>query len=376
MPANRSDSRTAFRLVIACGGTGGHLFPGIAVAQAAKARGWETLLLISEKQIDSLAIEAHQDLNFARIPAIGMPKPMSPAMVKFLWRFVRTRRHCARLLREFQAKGVLGMGGFTSLPPVMAGRRMKLRTFIHESNAIPGKANRLTARYCTAVLVGMEACAKHFPGMPVQVTGTPVRAGMQRAPVDEARRYFQLDPDKPVALIMGGSQGARGVNTALIEALPKLDPTAVQLLHITGPQEYEPVCDALSRHPDFQAWAAPFCHRMDLAYSAADVAVSRAGASSLTELSAFGVPTVLVPYPYAADDHQRRNAEVYRSAGAALSYEEADLTGGSGKLGLIINALLKDDARRAAMSAAMRKLASPDAAERICQAIADGGKRP
>jgi UDP-N-acetylglucosamine--N-acetylmuramyl-(pentapeptide) pyrophosphoryl-undecaprenol N-acetylglucosamine transferase len=111
-----------FRVVIACGGTGGHLFPGIAVAQEARRRGWETLLLISSKQIDALAVQGHEDLRFEKVPAVAMPSPLSPAMVKFLWRFWKTRRQCLELIRGFGADAVLGMGGFTSLPPAMAGR--------------------------------------------------------------------------------------------------------------------------------------------------------------------------------------------------------------------------------------------------------------
>lgn len=366
----QTDSSPALRLVIACGGTGGHLFPGIAVAQAARARGWETLLLISEKQIDALAVKAHGDLKFEKVPAIGMPKLLSPAMPKFLWRFFRTRRHCARLIREFRADAVLGMGGFTSLPPVMAGRRMGLRTYIHESNAIPGKSNRLTAKYCTAVLLGLEACAKHFPGKTVHVTGTPLRGGMTPADRAEARAFFGLEPDRRTVLVMGGSQGARGVNRAVLEAVEKLkdEADAPQILHITGPTEYESVKAGYEAAPGVKASVAPFCDRMDLAYSAADLAISRSGASSLTELSAFGLPVILVPYPYAAEDHQRRNAEVFTARGAAVVCEEAELSGG--RLGDVTRSLLADPAKLESLSRAIREMAPGDAAGRVCDVIA------
>lgn len=356
------------RIVIACGGTGGHLFPGIAVAQAARARGWETLLLISEKQIDALATEGHSDLRFEKVPAVPMPKLFSLGMLKFGWRLMKTVRQCKALLKEFRADAVLGMGGFTSLPPVLAGRRLGLRTFVHESNAVPGKANKLTAKFCTGVLLGLEDCAKFFPADKTRVTGTPLRTALQQ-PVDaaEARKFFSLEEGKKTILVMGGSQGARGVNRAVSLALAKLDPAAVQVVHLTGPAEYETVRAAYALLPAVHAHVAPFCQRMELAYTVADLAVSRSGASSLTELSAFGVPTILVPYPTAADDHQRRNADVFTRAGAAVAVEESTLTGDS--LAELFASLLLNPDKCAALSTAMRRLAPRDAAEQVCEAI-------
>ncbi len=359
------------RLVIACGGTGGHLFPGIAVARAAKARGWETLILISEKQIDALATEGQGDLQFEKIPAIAMPKPLSFAMVKFTWRFLKTRQHCVKLLRDFRATAVLGMGGFTSLPPAMAGKKLGLKTFVHESNAVPGKANRMTAKFCRLVLLGLAECAKHFPAGRTKVTGTPLRPSiMPPADVAEARAFFDLPDEKPTVLVMGGSQGARGVNNAVIAALPTLAAAAdrVQLIHITGPGEYEAVRAACAAVPALTARVVPFCQRMELAYSLASVAVCRSGASSLTELSAWGLPSVLVPYPTAADDHQRRNADVFTSAGAAVAVEEKDIA--AGQLAPLLLDLLGDQEKLRSLGAAMHRLAPERAADHICDVIA------
>ncbi len=356
------------RLVIACGGTGGHLFPGIAVAQEAKRRGWETMLLISEKQIDALAVQGHEDLRFEKVPAVAMPKVLSLKMPGFLWRVWRTRQHCRKLLVEFKADAVLGMGGFTSLPPVWAGKGLGLRTFVHESNAVPGKANKLTARFCTGVLLGLEACARFFPAGKTRVTGTPLRTALLSKPDRaEALKFFGLSGSKPTVLVMGGSQGARGVNRAMVEALPLLAERGVQVLHITGPGEYEGLKTAYAASPVASA-VVPFCQDMGMAYAAAEVAVSRSGASSLSELSAFGLPVILVPYPTAADDHQRRNAEVFTKAGAALAVEEAEL--GGGKLGELLTGLLANEAERKRLSGAMRQLAPVDAAARVCDAVA------
>ena len=360
--------RPAKRLVIACGGTGGHLFPGIAVAQEAKRRGWETLLLISEKQIDALAVQGHADLRFEKVAAVAMPKLLSLKMPGFLWRLWKTRQHCRQLLVQFEADAVLGMGGFTSLPPVWAGKGLGLRTFVHESNAVPGKANQLTSRFCTGVLLGLEACAKFFPAGKTTVTGTPLRTALLTKPDRaEALRFFGLSDTKQTVLVMGGSQGARGVNRAMVEALPLLAASGVQVLHITGPGEYETLQAAYAVSPVASS-VVPFCQEMGLAYATADVAVSRSGASSLTELSAFGLPVILVPYPTAADDHQRRNADVFTAAGAAVAVEEADL--GGGKLGDLLTGLLADAPERKRLGAAIQNLAPADAAARVCDAVA------
>ena len=343
------------------------MFPGIAVAQEAGRRGWETMLLISEKQIDALAVQGHAELRFEKVPAVAMPKLLSLKMPGFLWRLWRTRQHCRKLLVEFKADAVLGMGGFTSLPPVWAGKGLGLRTFVHESNAVPGKANKLTARFCTGVLLGLEACARFFPAGTTTVTGTPLRTALLTKPDRaEALKFFGLAEGTPTVLVMGGSQGARGVNRAVLEALPSLAARGVQVLHITGPGEFETLKTAYAASP-VKSTVVPFCKNMGMAYAAADVAISRSGASSLTELSAFGLPVILVPYPTAADDHQRRNADVFTKASAALAVEEADL--GGGKLGDLLLNLLADPTERTRLATAMQKLAPVDAAARVCDAL-------
>ncbi|MGI8602896.1 MAG: undecaprenyldiphospho-muramoylpentapeptide beta-N-acetylglucosaminyltransferase [Verrucomicrobiales bacterium] len=362
----------SLRVVIACGGTGGHLFPGIAVAEALTGRGHEPLLLISEKEIDSVAARDHPALRFEKVPAVGMPPWLSPRLVPFVVKFWKTFRRTRRVLREFRADAVLGMGGFTSLPPVLSGRLMGAKTFIHESNAIPGKANRLTARFCDVVLLGMPACSRHFAARQCRVVGTPLRAALRRVvPTADAYACFGLDPAKQTVLIMGGSQGARAINRAVIEALPRLDPERVQLIHLTGPDDEVVVRDAV-RQARLQAFIAPFSARLDRAYTIADMCVARCGGSSLAEIAHFGVPAILIPYSYAADDHQTRNAEAFAANGAAIMVPEADLR--PAHLGELISDLLRDEGRRSDMRRAMRELAIPDAAERICDVIEHTGR--
>ena len=164
--------------VIACGGTGGHLFPGLAVAEVLQARGHEVLLFISEKEVDTLAVEGRTEFRFEKLPTVALPSPFSPAILAFVRRFNESLSLCRAIFRKFQPQVVLGMGGFTSTAPILAGRMRGVPTFIHESNAIPGKANRHTARFVRAVLLGFKECADCFPKAHTEFTGTPIRSSL------------------------------------------------------------------------------------------------------------------------------------------------------------------------------------------------------
>lgn len=363
------EKQTGRRLVIACGGTGGHLFPGIAVAEAWRQRGGEVILIISEKQIDSLAAEGFGHLRFERQPSVAMPRLWSPRMLGFVAGLARGIGANRRLLKEFGAHAVLGMGGFTSTAPLIAGRWSGLATFIHESNAIPGRANLLNARFSTEVLVGFAACGKHFPGRTPQFVGTPLRPSVEQRPDrGESLARFGLRPDRQTLLVMGGSQGARRINELVCDALGKLPADRMQVLHISGPQDYEMARVAHEKAPEnLTRVILPFCADMQHALACADVAICRSGASTLTELAHYGVPSVLIPYPFAAHDHQTRNAEIFAEPGAALLWRQEDLSEASfaGRL----TGLMADVNALAAMRGAMSRLAVPDAGGKICDVI-------
>jgi len=351
-------------LVIACGGTGGHLFPGLAVAEAWTARGGRVVMLVSEKKIDQEASRKYADYRFETIPAALKPATFSPKMVPFLWGLWRTIGRCREIQAEFRAAAVLGMGGFTSLPPVVAARRAGIPAFVHDSNALPGKANRLTARWCREVFLGLEAARRHFPGKQCVVTGTPVRDELRRLPGrPEAAAKLGLDPSRPVVLVMGGSQGARRLNALVVEAADRF-PGGTQVLHIAGPGEHERVASQVGTRDGYRVLG--FCDDMASAYAACDAAIARAGASSLTELAFLGLPSVLVPYPFAADDHQTANARVFAEAGAAFLEQEAELD--AEKLADRVARMLTPGAREE-MAASARTLSVPDAAGQVCAAI-------
>lgn len=356
------------RLVIACGGTGGHLFPGIAVAEAWTARGGEVLLLISEKQIDALATEGYDHLRFERMPAIAMPGMMSVKMPGFVLSFVKALWDCRKLYKSFRPGAVLGMGGFTSTAPLVAANMRGVPTFIHESNSIPGRANKLNAKFSNAVLLGFERCAKYFgDAKAVEVVGTPLRPSVVKKPArEEAASYFGLDPAKKTVMVMGGSQGARRINELVAASLPDLVAGGVQVLHISGPADYETVKPAHEKHPGAGV-LKDFCSEMQYALAAADLAVCRSGASSLTELAYYELPSVLIPYPFAADDHQTTNAEIFSEPGAAELWTQNELSEENFAQKLLD--LILDDGRLSEMRARMKALAIPDASEKVCDRV-------
>ena len=355
------------RFVIAAGGTGGHLFPGLAVGEVLLARGHEVILLISEKEIDAVATQGRNEFQIEKLAGIGMPRLFSPAIAGFAFRFWKGLRRCKALFREWQPAAVLGMGGFTSSAPILAGRSRKVPTFLHESNAVPGRANRFNAKYVTEVLLGFEECRRHFPNARCEVTGTPIRAALLH-PVAKlaALTKFGLQPGRTTLLIMGGSQGARAINTAVGNALPKLKHLSWQAIHLAGAQDESATRAAYAREA-VPASVAAFQHRMDEAYSASDFAIARSGAASLTELSHFGLPAILIPYPFAADDHQTANARIFEAAGAAVLLKEGDATpeGLAGKIAPFI----QEPAWRAEMSQRSRQLAPADAAGRVADVL-------
>lgn len=366
-----------FRAVIACGGTGGHLFPGLAVAETLKERGHEILLIVSEKAIDSLALEAHPDFRTEKLPSIGMPSIVSPAFVRFLRRSWESLCDCSAIYHKFRPSVVLGMGGFTSTAPILAGRLQKLPALIHESNAIPGRANKLVARIATRVLLGFGACASRFAGRDCVVTGTPVRrnlgASRDRA---AALATFQLEEGRRTVLVMGGSQGAAGINQILFRCVPLLREQGVQIIHLTGERD-DRLAAANYQRENIPHYVAPFHHAMEDAYSAADLVISRAGAASLSEISQFALPSILVPYPYATDDHQTFNARVFVEAGAAELQQEKDLSPEA--FALLVSNLLENDRRRTQMAEAARDILPRDAAGNVAdeveKAVAEAAER-
>jgi UDP-N-acetylglucosamine--N-acetylmuramyl-(pentapeptide) pyrophosphoryl-undecaprenol N-acetylglucosamine transferase len=352
--------------VIACGGTGGHLFPGLAVAEVLRERGHDVLLFVSEKEVDAMALKEHPEIAVEKLPSIGLPSPFSPAILGFVRRFNESLARCRAVYGRFKPQVVLGMGGFTSTAPVLAGKLRGVPTFIHESNAIPGKANKLTARLVRAVLLGFKECAPFFPKVKTEVTGTPIRHELRRLDRKVARAQLQLAPEVTTLLVMGGSQGASGINHAVIKSLPSLQQAQLQVIHLAGAREEKLVADNY-RRANVRAFVAGFHHHMEELYSAADFVVARSGAASLAEIAAFSLPSILIPFPFAADDHQARNADIFAKAGAAIVVRESEISNDA--LAREIRGFIDDPKRLRRMSENCARLSTRNAAAAVVETM-------
>ncbi|MDE1170799.1 MAG: undecaprenyldiphospho-muramoylpentapeptide beta-N-acetylglucosaminyltransferase [Verrucomicrobium sp.] len=358
------------RVAIACGGTGGHLFPGLAVAEALRRRGHEALLLVSEKEIDRTALEGRGEFASRALPAVGWPG-LGPRLPGFFLKLWRSASACRRLFQDYAPDAVLSMGGFTGAAPLWIAGRRKIPAFLHESNAVPGRVTRLFARRVDRVLVGFGACAAALSPARCSVTGTPVRGALREVPRAEAASALGLDPSRRTLLVAGGSQGARALNRLVCRTLPlwKDRLAAWQFIHLSGAADAEETARA---YQDIEALAhvRPFSAQMAEIYSLADLAVGRSGASTLTELAHYGLPSLLVPLPTAAEDHQTANARIFTQAGAASLFRQEDLTPQA--FDAAVRGVLGEEHRLQEMARAARALAVPDAAGRVAEAVLNG----
>jgi UDP-N-acetylglucosamine--N-acetylmuramyl-(pentapeptide) pyrophosphoryl-undecaprenol N-acetylglucosamine transferase len=362
-------------IVIAGGGTGGHLYPGVAVARevlrrvpqarvsfAGTARGIEARVIPREGFALDLLRSA--GLKGKSIAARLRGAALVPVGFVDAWRILSRRRPHV----------VIGVGGYSSGPVVLAAALRGIPTMVLEQNAMPGLTNRSLARVVHAAAVTYDAALPHFRGRGF-VAGNPVR----REFFDAGSTAGGRDRSARRLLILGGSQGAHAINMAMVEAAPELvrRQPHLEIVHQTGARDLAAVRDAYTRR-GITARVEPFLDPVAGAMTDADLIVCRAGATTLAELAAAGCAAVLVPFPGATDDHQRKNARVVTDAGAAVLLDQNDLT--PARLVDVAGALLADDARLAAMRAAVRSFAKPDAAERIVDRVlalagAAGGER-
>ena len=355
--------------VFAGGGTGGHLFPGLAVAAALRARDatGEITFFTTTRELDK---ELLGQTDFTQIEQPVRPLTMNPLRFPaFWWSWRRSVRAARAFLREKRPRAVLGLGGYAAGPPVVAARSLRIRTAILNQDALPGRANRYLARHADLVVLQWETSKEHFPaGTNCQVLGCPIRAEFAGTRQEEGRARFGLDPARPVLLVTGASQGARTVNRVMQGVWPEFVARHPewQILHLSGSLDKEQTRAAYAQ-ARVEAHVLAFTHEMWLALAAADAVVSRAGASTLAELAALGLPAVLLPYPYHRDRHQHANAGVLVNAGAAVLVEdrlEPELNRGP-----VLEALerLADRAVRKEMARAALGLGRADAAERVAE---------
>jgi UDP-N-acetylglucosamine--N-acetylmuramyl-(pentapeptide) pyrophosphoryl-undecaprenol N-acetylglucosamine transferase len=348
-------------VAIACGGTGGHLFPGLAVAGQLRQRGCRVALLISPKDVDQQAVQSARDLEIITLPAVALQNRNYLSFVRSFWQSWRAAR---KFFSAHPPQAVLAMGGFTSAPPVIAAKKFRAATFLHESNTIPGRANRFLARFVDGAFVGFPGAVGLLHARQVTVSGTPVRPSFQPRDPALCRAQLGLDPHRPTILVTGGSQGASGINQMILSVLPRFAGRDWQWLHLTGAADFDRVRAAYAAH-NLKAVVKPFLAEMDLALGAATAAVSRSGASSLAELAALRLPSLLVPYPTAADDHQLHNALAFANTGAARLLEQKAAT--PEKCFASLLELVENEQARAGIRTALVRWHAPRAAEEIAE---------
>lgn len=354
------------RLLLAGGGTGGHLFPAVALAEQLKRE---------EPAGSVLFVGTERGLEARLLPALGWPLrtiPMSGwaglgvgARLRTLTGLWKSLWQSRRILGEFRPDVVVGVGGYASVPLLLAAKLGGVPYLIHEQNAWPGLANRLLGRWARRVCLSFPEAGKAFRQVPTVVTGNPVRAAMESCP--------PLPAGAPLLLVFGGSHGARAINRAMLAALVQLEGWrgTLKIIHQAGAAEVEGVRQGYREAGWDEVEVLPFIDDMAGAYARACLVLCRAGATTLAELTACARPAVLIPYPHAAGNHQVLNAATLAARGAAIMIEERQLR--ADDLGRLLDGLLADRARLASMSAMAGSLAQRGAAVRLlaeCRAVA------
>ncbi|QJX47880.1 undecaprenyldiphospho-muramoylpentapeptide beta-N-acetylglucosaminyltransferase [Hymenobacter taeanensis] len=360
MPTTKSTSAPApYRVIISGGGTGGHIFPAVAIANELRRR---------QPNAEILFVGANGRMEMTRVPEAGyeilgldisgLQRRLTAENLLFPIKVMRAVRKAGKLIEKFRPDAVVGVGGYASAPVLMAATSRGIPALIQEQNSYAGLVNKLLARRVQRICVAYEGMQSFFPSDKLVLTGNPVRTEIASGQREEALKFFGLTPDKPVLLVIGGSLGARTLNQATAAALPRLREAGVQLLWQTGKLYFPEAEKQAAPYASDNLQALEFVRRMDLAYAAADVVVSRAGALSVSELCLTGKPSILVPSPNVAEDHQTKNALALSSRQAALLVPDAEA---GTRLYNEALELLQDTAQQQRLATNIRALARPDA---------------
>ncbi|GAA4337456.1 undecaprenyldiphospho-muramoylpentapeptide beta-N-acetylglucosaminyltransferase [Flaviaesturariibacter amylovorans] len=358
----------AKKIIIAGGGTGGHIFPALAIANALKQL---------DPGVELLFVGARGRMEMEKVPQAGYPiKGLDIAgfnrssllkNIALPFKLIRSFFQVRRIFNDFAPDAAIGVGGYSSFPVLRLAQARGIPTFIHESNSFAGRANQMLGRKAAAIFVAGEGMQQFFPAEKLVLTGNPVRPGIVKTagiPKGEALRFFGLQEGKPTVLAVGGSLGARSINEALAAGFQELADAGLQLIWQTGKTDaarWKQKADG-SRG----LWVGDFITQMEQAYAAADIVVSRAGAMAVAELCVVGRPVLFVPYPHAAEDHQTANARALVEQDAALMVPDAEA---GARIVPELIALAKSPAKQEQLTRNIKKLGVTNADETIAQAI-------
>lgn len=360
------------KIILSGGGTGGHIYPAVAVAEALKRRFGEDVEILFVGAEGKMEMEKVPALGYriAGLPIVGLQRRMDWHNLLVPFKVLKSIRRARKVIRDFGADVVVGFGGYASAPVLWTAQRMGVPTLIQEQNSYAGVTNKILAKGAKQICTAYEGMERFFPKEKITLTGNPLRGRFSKQGADrtEALAHYGFTDAKPVVLVVGGSLGTRSLNEMMKSWILSLEggEAPVQVIWQTG-KYYEREMQAfLAAHPALGVWQGAFIDRMDYAYAASDVVISRSGAGTVSELCLVAKPVVFVPSPNVAEDHQTMNARALESKGAAAVVADAECR--SSAMACALN-LLADKDRLAAMSANLEALARPDAAEHIVDQI-------
>jgi UDP-N-acetylglucosamine--N-acetylmuramyl-(pentapeptide) pyrophosphoryl-undecaprenol N-acetylglucosamine transferase len=359
----------AFRIIISGGGTGGHIFPALAIAGELKSRYPDCEILFAgasgRMEMEKVPAAGYQIVG---LPVMGFPRKPGPDMIVFFVRLMKSMVKARAIVRDFRPHVVVGVGGYASGPVLRAAVARNIPALIQEQNSFAGITNKLLAKKVKLVCVAYEGMEKFFPASKIRLTGNPVRKSLSGSRIDkeEALSCFGLKKGSGVLLITGGSLGARSVNNAVLDNLETIRESDIQVIWQTGSYYYREMVEKTEGKLPANLHIFQFLDRMDAAYAAADLVISRAGAGTISELCLVAKPAILVPSPNVAEDHQTRNAMVLVNKNAAVMVKDHEM-----KTRLFPEAirLVHDPESLRSMSGNISRLALPDATSAIVDLI-------
>ncbi|MEN6350663.1 MAG: undecaprenyldiphospho-muramoylpentapeptide beta-N-acetylglucosaminyltransferase [Syntrophomonas sp.] len=361
------------KVIISGGGTGGHIYPALAIARGFKERvpAAEILYVGSEQGMER-NIVPREGFNFKAVSITGIDRSSMMKASQTLVKFPRSFFQAWDIIKSFEPDIIVGTGGYASFPILLAGTFFPCKTVIHEQNAIPGLANRHLARRVDLTLLTFEEAASYLQAKSIKVTGLPVRREILAVDRDEAKRKLQLEKDKFTLLAFGGSRGAMSINRAMLEVIERYKNENMQIIWISGESGYKEIQEEIQKRLTLKSMKCrlelfPYMFNIEEALAAADLAVCRAGASTISELAVLGLPAILIPFPYAAENHQEKNARALQAKNAARLVIDEFLDGDT--LYKNIEQLRQDKAQLEEMSANISKEARPNALKDIIDII-------